>query len=277
MIYNTKITSFANGNVQVRFYTKDIHVKDELVEQIQKKRLKSLDNTDSVLTDPDLLLYQSKNRTIQNLYAIARSNVWDYFVTFTFNKDRVNRQSYEDCYNAVSRYVKWLKKKYCPNLKYLLVPELHSDGVSFHFHGLFANCLDIPLVVATKDGKELLDEKGRYIYNAPDYIYGFSTFTRIDDNFAVISYMTKYITKDLVDNTIGYNRYICSKDIARPVCKVAKLSQEQLEDLFSRSGVSINYCKTIGEEDNKLSIFEIDSVNEFFDGFVSNFIDWDFL
>ena len=190
LIYNTKIITYPDGKVQVKFYSKEIHVSDSVSEKIQEARQHTLETSDYSTTDPDLLIYQSKSRTIQNIYNIARSNIWDYFVTFTFNSARVNRQSYEDCYQAVKKYCDYIRKFYCPDLKYMLIPELHSDGVSWHFHGLFSNCLELPLEVAkNKNNEPLVDKKGRFIYNAPSYIYGFSTLTRIDDNFAVISFL----------------------------------------------------------------------------------------
>lgn len=277
MIYNTKIITYPDGKVQVKFYSKDIHVSDSISEKIQEARLQTIQNNDSSVTDPDLLIYQSKSRTIQNIYNIARSNIWDYFVTFTFNEKRVNRQSYEDCYQALKRYCNYIKKLYCPDLKYFFVPELHSDGISYHFHGLFANCLDLPVVKAlNKDNDPLLDKKGRFIFNSPDYIYGFCTLTRIDDNFAVISYMSKYITKNLCDSTVGKNRYFCSQNVNRPQCKVACLSSSELDSLLIRSGIDTKYVKTIGDDDNQLSIFEIDSkLKDFYDGFHDVFFDWD--
>ena len=65
-------------------------------------------------------------------------------------------------------------KKYNLNIKFLIVPELHSDKKSWHFHGLFYN---LPLDklkqfrVGDKMGKKLLEKvkNGETIYNWLDY------------------------------------------------------------------------------------------------------------
>lgn len=276
MIYNTKILEFANGKKLVKFYAKPIHVNDSVTERVQEKKqiteeLKRInDNYDSSDRSKELSL----SRTVQNIYNLSRSNVWDYFVTFTFNPKRVDRESYDDCLASVRRIIDFYRKFYCPEMKYLLVPEYHKDGKSIHFHGLFANCADLPLVIATgKDGQPLVDSKGRYIYNAPDYIYGFSTLTKVFDNFAVCSYMTKYITKELMIDTYGRNRYICSKNISRPVQKVANLTKSQLDSLLLSN--KLTYTKTVGEEETQVSIFEVDDNKDFYNGFENVFFDYE--
>ena len=276
MIYNTKILEFANGKKLVKFYAKPIHVNDSVTERVQEKKqiteeLKRMyDNFDSSDRSKDLSL----SRTVQNIYNISRSNVWDYFVTFTFNPKRVDREDYDDCLVSVKKIIDYYRKFYCPDIKYLLVPEYHKDGKSIHFHGLFANCGELPLVIATgKDGNPLIDVKGRYIYNAPDYIYGFSTLTKVFDNFAVCSYMTKYITKELMLDTYGRNRYICSHNACRPVQKVAILTQSQLDALLVSN--KLTFTKTIGEDETKVSIFEVDDNKEFYNGFEDIFYDFE--
>ena len=176
MIYNTKILEFANGKKLVKFYAKPIHVNDSVTERVQEKKqiteeLKRMyDNFDSSDRSKDLSL----SRTIQNIYNISRSNVWDYFVTFTFNPKRVDREDYDDCLASVKKIIDYYRKFYCPDIKYLLVPEYHKDGKSIHFHGLFSNCAELPLVNAIgKDGNPLIDVKGRYKYNQEHYIYIF--------------------------------------------------------------------------------------------------------
>lgn len=168
----------------------------------------------------------STNRTIKAIYDIARSNVWDWFVTFTFNPEKVNRYDYSDCTSKLSN---WLKRmgKLCPNMKYLIVPELHQDG-AFHFHGLFSNCAGMDFV-----DSGIRDNKGRTVYNVGKYRFGFTTATIVSYNHSVTSYLCKYVTKDLCAMTFGKKRYWASRNVNRPEV-YEYLSRDSLEEILSK-------------------------------------------
>lgn len=151
----------------------------------------------------------STNRTIKAIYDIARSNVWDWFVTFTFSPEKVNRYSYADCSAKMSNWLKRMGKQ-CPELKYLIVPEMHDDG-AWHFHGLFSNCVGMDFVFSGH-----YDEHGRSVYNVGKYRFGWTTATIVSDNHCVTSYLCKYVTKDLCAMTMGKKRYWSSRNVDRP-------------------------------------------------------------
>lgn len=264
MIYNTKLIQYANGKCQLRFYSQDIHISDDITEIMKDKREDTINNSDSVVTDPELLIYQSKNRTINKIYDIARSNIWDYFGTFTLDPKKVNRQNYDDCLEAVNRFCRYLKDFYCPELSYLIIPELHKDGKSYHFHALLGNALLLPVKEAINPhtGEFITDSKGRYVYNVPDYIFGFCTVTRVQDNFAAIAYMTKYVTKELCDSTQGKHRYIVSKNVGRPFSSVAKLTQEEFNNMLIRPDLRISFMKSLGQDEYKMQIIELDNLSD---------------
>lgn len=157
-------------------------------------------------SEKDRSIKVSMNRTINKVYSYARSNVWDWFVTLTFNPEKVDSFSYEEC---VKRLQNWLivQRRLCPDMKYIIVPEQHKSG-RFHFHGLFADC----------DGLEfadsgLTDKKGNPIYNIGRYRLGFSTATKVVDNERVTKYISKYITKELCSVSFGKKRYWCSRNL----------------------------------------------------------------
>lgn len=155
--------------------------------------------------------YNNYCRAKNVIYDIARANDWEWFLTFTFDKNKVNRYDYDDCSSKLSMWLRNNKKRKCPDMIYLVVPEQHKDG-AYHFHGLFSNCIGLGFV---DSGKK--DSKGRIIYNVSAYKYGFTTATCINDSARSASYLCKYVTKELVENTKGKHRYWASKNCNRPV------------------------------------------------------------
>lgn len=137
-------------------------------------------------------LQRSTRRAKNLIYDIARSNKWEWFFTLTFNPDVVNSFDYSEVTKKLS---KWLNnmKRCCPEMKYIVVPELHKSG-RWHFHGLFANVGTMRFV---DSGKK--DNKGRVIYNVGSYRLGFSTATQIDDLHKACTYIVKYVSKESCD------------------------------------------------------------------------------
>lgn len=162
------------------------------------------------LTEDELLERQadsersSRARTMRQIYYLARSYNWEWFVTFTFSPDVVDRYDYKAVSSLMSGWLKALRRK-CPDVRYMVVPELHRDG-AYHFHGLLASCM--PYL-------ELLEHKGG-IYNVNSFKYGYTTATAVKDSVSCSRYVSKYITKDLVAVTKGKKRYWHSRNVSVP-------------------------------------------------------------
>ena len=77
----------------------------------------------------------------------------------------------------------------------------HKDG-AWHFHGLFSNVNDSEFVDSGK-----CTDKGQKIFNVGKYKLGFTEAIQLDGSFAVVSYICKYITKKLCEQTKGKKRY----------------------------------------------------------------------
>lgn len=148
----------------------------------------------------------SMNRTINRVYHLARSNMWDWFITLTFDPEKVDSFDYEDCVKKLKQWIDSVRRS-APDMKYIIVPEQHKSG-RFHFHGLMANCDAIEFV---DSGQK--DKKGHTIYNIGKYKLGWSTATKVTDNQRVTKYMSKYITKDLCLVSAGKKRYWCSRNL----------------------------------------------------------------
>lgn len=166
----------------------------------------------------------SASRTIHKIYDIARSNYWEWFLTFTFSPEKVkDRTDYKELSSKLSNWLSRMRKE-CPDMVYLVVPELHKDGKSYHFHGLFANIDNLGLVDSGK-----VDKNGNTIYNVGSYKFGFTTAERIRDLGRSCSYLSKYITKDLCVVTKGKKRYWSSRNVKLPVVEELHLEISEVE------------------------------------------------
>lgn len=192
----------------------------------------------------------SLSRSINAIYNISRSNVWDWFFTFTFNPDSVDSYNYNDCVQCLS---KWLNnvRRTCPDIRYLIVPEKHESG-RFHFHGLFACCDNLGFVDSGKKTK-----KGQVIFNISKYKYGFTTATRIDDNAKATKYICKYINKDLISDSFNKKRYWVSRNVERVEPQDAVFTREEIEDLKKRCSDFILYSKKIGCGETGVTYIEL--------------------
>ncbi len=156
--------------------------------------------------DHERSLQSSMNRTKNRVYHLARSNVWEWFVTLTFNPAKVDSFDYDDCVKHLKSWIDTVRRA-CPGMKYLIVPEKHTSG-RFHFHGLFADCQNLSF---TDSG--YLTKDGRVIYNIGSYRLGFTTATKVRDSSRVTGYIGKYITKDLCQVSSGKKRYWSSRNL----------------------------------------------------------------
>lgn len=165
---------------------------------------------------------QSRARSINAIYDIARSNLWEWFVTFTFNPKKIDRYDYSECSKKLSIWFNHTRR-ICPDMVYLVVPEQHKDG-AFHFHGLFSGIDYLPFTFSSK-----LDKQGRPIYNIGSYKWGFTTATKVGDSAKASSYLCKYVTKDLCAVTAGKKRYWSSKNVKRPEIIELDIMESYLE------------------------------------------------
>lgn len=199
------------------------------------------DNFDNILTKQNLrerALEVSLNRSKQQLIGICRANLWDYFITFTFNPRLVDSSNYEEVCQKAGKWMNNLKVRTCPDLKYVLVPELHKDGEHYHLHGLMANCKGLRLRVSGR-----LDKKGKIIYNMPAWRYGWNTATEVEHSGKVANYISKYITKDSDGLLRGKKRYWCSHNTVRPDdCAVEYFVNDHME-LIAQLSDNIKYLK----------------------------------
>lgn len=242
--YNVKIFQYADG-AQVRRYKQPIKKLTEEEKERRRKRREELaaekkrtvdepDGNpfyagktwlfDTPQPDVERSAQSSTARTKNTIYQVARANKWDLFVTLTFDPLVVDSKDYAAVTDVLANWIGNIKKRECPELAYILVPELHKSG-RYHFHGLFKNI----------EGLQLADSGHRtsqdaVIYSIASYNLGFTTATRVMDSAKACGYFTKYITKDLCAVTKGKKRYWVSRNVARPDETAYELSVQEFND-----------------------------------------------
>ena len=247
--FNVKIYHYADKD-QVRIYRRGIMCSDNICvdndgvvfkkERVLSQEFNPFTNEYEHISDMDDIsrsFIVSMNRTINKVYEIARSNVWEWFFTMTFDGSKVNRYSYSDCVKKMTQWLNDTRKMYAPDMKYLVVPERHKDG-AYHFHGLFYDVGKLPFVDSG------IKQNRRTIYNLPSFKYGFTTVSRVGDTGKASNYVCKYITKELCQVTSGKKRYWCSRNINRPVVETITVEGSILDKLDKFSG-HIDYMKTV--------------------------------
>ena len=274
--YNLKVYEYADG-IQIRLYNQPITSHEKvlpvpLAKPYEFKELKKVhtselpDNSEKVHTSElsdnpekvhtsELLdkqrehaIQSSMNRTIQKIYEISRANTWEYFLTLTFDRNKLDSSDYNLLCDKVSKWLNNLRSRYAPDLKYLIVPELHKDGKHYHFHGLLANIGNITL---TDSG---IKKNGHTIYNMANWKYGFSTVTKVIDSNKVSSYITKYITKELCAVSKNKRRYWTSKNCDTAKVSVYNLPYEDISQFLDNNLQSIRHTSSVTIESAGLII-----------------------
>lgn len=274
--YNLKVYEYADG-IQIRLYNQPIingekvppvplakpYESDEvpkvhtseLFDSLEKVHTSELPDSPEKVHTSELLdkqrehaIQSSRNRTIQKIYEISRANLWEYFLTLTFDRTKLDSSDYNLLCDKVSKWLNNLRSRYAPDLKYLIVPELHKDGVHYHFHGLLSNIGNITL----KDsGKK---KNGHTIYNMANWKYGFSTVSKVKESNKVSSYITKYITKELCGISKNKRRYWSSKNCDTAKVSVYNLPYEEIERFIERNMQSIRHASKVVVEPAGLTI-----------------------
>lgn len=237
MIYNTRVKTFAQSQ-QVTIYSKSFTKEEKEKQNTNENLRKNYVNTERTEQEEqnckNISIKQTKNR----IYDIARSNEWEWFITVTFDRNKTDSADYDTVVYRLKYFLNHLQQRQCPNLKYLIVPELHADGKHYHFHGLLANCDGINF---SYSGKNDCKSK-KPIYNILNWKLGFTTATKVEDTQRVSSYITKYITKECVAVLKNKKRYYTSHNVNRPQVDYCVCNKDEFEQMY---GDCITYCKTV--------------------------------
>ena len=260
MLYNVKKLYYSDGIVDTRIYGHSIEYQNDKSVRIDDE----LENRQRNFKDEEIRQLNQKRslaRTKQSIYELCRNTEWEWFVTLTFNSEKINRYDYDEVTKKLSKWLNHLRTKN-RQLKYIFVPEKHKDG-AFHFHGLVSGLKDAKI---EDSGHK---DKGETIYNLNSYRFGYSTMTKVRDNTAVLHYILKYITKEVCAASEGRRRYWASKNLERPKIVVEFLNPDDqcyMWQELADSAVYVNEIRNSFNEvlylQNKLSEIAIDGTEE---------------
>lgn len=171
-------------------------------------------------------------RTKATIRDLAICNQFEYFCTFTFDPKRYDSKRFSRCQSYMMNWFRNARDRHSRNLKYVCVAEKHKSG-AFHFHVLLKN-YNRPL----RDSGH--KKNGRTIYNVCNWMFGFSTAVRIDNQEAVAKYISKYVTKDLI---LDYSArsYFCSQGLVRPN-RVHNVEKKTLRSLLHGKPEALDYA-----------------------------------
>ena len=205
---------------------------------------------------------RSAHRSRQALYDICRCNDFQYFVTWTFDSDKIERLNDTIVKRKFTQFQNYLRKKF-PNMYYIAVPEYHKKG-GLHFHLLIGGVtMDelkaVPAKYEKRKGRhkkgDLIFKNGHQIFNVSRWKLGYSTLSVIGNGEATKHYICKYISKQhLDDRFFGKRRYYVSKNIRRPeVYKYCKATENSFD------GIDLNvYTVAYADKSKKYAVFTHD-------------------
>nr|DAW66239.1 MAG TPA: protein of unknown function DUF1424 [Inoviridae sp.] len=181
--YNTKVRIYPDGTRKITVCSKPIFRDENYLpivdEPLKVPVSKPKDMTNDVRDD-------SVRRAKNKVFDIALCNDFDYFITWTLDKEKIDRYNPEIISKKLQQFLKDRVKR--NDARYLVIPEHHKDG-AIHMHGLLSGDFDMIPFTSLPDG--------RIVYNMPQWSYGFSTAIQLDDQRQRVSaYMTKYVTKE---------------------------------------------------------------------------------
>lgn len=205
--YNCRVYDYPEGT-HVTFYKQAINKGCKKNENFSKSYI----NHERSKKEEDHCNMVSASASKNRLYNIARSNTWDWFITITFDREKVDSSNYDLSMEKMTTFLNHLRSRKCPAMKYLIVPELHADGKHFHFHGLLAFCDELHMSFS---GHFTRGRNSQPIFNILDWTFGFTTATRVQDSSRVSNYIAKYITKDCARVLKNKKRYTISHNVNR--------------------------------------------------------------
>lgn len=190
-------------------------------------------------------------RTKQKIFELAICNDWDYFFTGTIDPQKYDRTDLERYHRDFTQFIRDQNKKHGCKIKFLVVPELHSDGRSWHLHG-FLSGIPVDQLHAFRYGVDKMSTalavkvlNGDPVYNWTAYAqkFGFCDLEPIRCPEAVSKYVQKYICKDLARSVseVGAHMYYRSRGLQEAQTIKKGVSSSQLAPTYESDYASITW------------------------------------
>jgi len=225
--YNCIEKHFGGGLLRVT-YMRFFRYKNKEGIRVLKDRQKLKEGTKERLDSINRSYRQVKDK----VWSFAYSNEWEWFVTLTFDKSKVDRFNYTACISLLRSVLKQYKRDN-KDFEYLVVPEQHKNG-AWHFHGLFKS-----LALSEFKYSKHLDKAGRKIYNIrvlADKL-GHTTAARVDTRGQAAGYLVKYINKDLMASEYvrGRPKYIASRGLDKSITSYSNQPPDYIKGLIKEN------------------------------------------
>lgn len=192
---------------------------------------------------------RSMRRARAKVRRLALANEFQFFVTLTLDKERIDRYDPKSIMQKVNRCLDNLVRRH--GLRYILVPEQHKDG-AYHFHGFFAGdgllsvdsgTIDLPSESKPRRPRDdaeraaWLAAGGHIVYNLPQWPFGFSTAIALYGTYsAAVSYVCKYIGKQEGQRPMG-RWYYSGGRLAEPTKLYTTLDYSKLGGEYPEEAV----------------------------------------
>ena len=159
---------------------------------------------------------QSVSRTRNRVFEIAACNSFDWFGTFTLDKEKYDRYDLSKFRKDFAQFLRDERKRTGARIEYLLIPERHQDG-AWHMHGLLRGLPADALFPFDERAPRKLRDGGYFNWPRYQRRFGFCSFGAIRDQAKVAGYVTKYIAKGLDERSEDkdVHLYFASRGLAR--------------------------------------------------------------
>lgn len=201
---NCKIMDF-HGRRVIRIYPYIISPKKETSDT--EKNLISLHNkVNRVIyneTDDHKKSINNMNR-LYKLMGYGYCNEWNYFLTVTLDKRKIDRFDVDLIVKSVSARFKSIKQYHDPEFRYCYIIEKHKNG-AYHLHGLLnisnPDIIDFNYRYEYEKGKFVYpSDKSKFVqYGIKQDIFnlGLIVISPINSRDDVVNYVSKYISKNI--------------------------------------------------------------------------------
>lgn len=229
--YNRRTTDYGNGRIEIAAYH---YPRLRYVGSGRASSGRGVETSDKA----------QEERTRRQLYAIRRrikgyafSNNFRWFVTLTFNPEKVDSSNYETAKNTLLKWCRRMRDRH-KQFDYLIIPELHKSG-AVHFHGLLGDIHAHFEEAANPKTGEPIIRHNRQVYNLTEWEYGFSDCEEIESPERAASYITKYVTSALLTDKQMYHkkRYFNSQGLAKPAVTFVMNDNTDLDVFTPNFGV----------------------------------------
>ena len=163
----------------------------------------------------DEKLAESVRRAKSKIFEIAFCNPWQWFFTGTLDPGKFDRTDLDTYHKTLTQWIRDCKKATGADVKFLLIPELHKDGKSWHMHGFLMGLPPDKLRqfrIGDRMGQAVAEKvaAGDAVYDWPAYRerFGWCDLEPIRSAEAVSKYITKYISKGLAQSVKEMNAHL---------------------------------------------------------------------